>query len=129
MSRAILACIAVSALLVFTTGGIAAAEDTGLEVKFVDKQGSRVDERQLGSWIEIQNLSTHESLSQRVLSNVLLIPKLSPGPCKLSVQHKQTRFSKCGVRRQSWKLLIRPGEMNRFTLTVHFKGGAGCPAD
>lgn len=126
MFRSILVFIAIP--VIFATICRAAAEtETGLEVRFVDKQGNSVGERQMRSWIEIRNLSTDEQLSERMLSSVLLIPTLTPGMYKLSVQHKQTRFERCGVRRQSWKLRITPGEMNRFTLTVHFINGTGCP--
>ena len=126
MFRSILVLMAISVVLA-TTSHAAAGTQTGLEVRFVDKQGNSVDDRQMGSWIEILNLSTDERLSQRGLSSVLLVPALTPGMYKLSVQRKRTRNKKCGVQHQSWKLRITPGEMNKFTLTVHFINDTRCP--
>ena len=104
------------------------ADAANLEVNFVNESGEKVDTRQFGSWVDMQNLSTHEWKSVHALVYSVQFLDLNPGKYRLWVRRKQSRFDGCGVRKESWKMTIKPGQ-NSLAVTVHFINNAGCAVE
>lgn len=103
-----------------------AQSSTTLEVQFVYKSGEKVDARQMGSWVELEHLSTRKWRTERLLIDGLLsLRDLDPGTYKLWVR-RHRGFYMCGVRRHSWKLRVKPGRENVYTLTVHLINNMPC---
>lgn len=92
---------------------------SGIEGRFIDRRGERVDGRQMSSWIEIRNLSTSEITRAKVdeLGN-FRVKGLSAGNYRIWVRRKSR--DTCGVRRKSWKLELRPYAVSKFVGVIEW---------
>jgi hypothetical protein len=96
-------------------------------INFVDKSEEKINGVQMGSWVDLQNLSTREWIRARVDQlGLCSISDLKPGNYRLWTRRRKLFPETCGVRRESWKIHIDAGKNNNYQLTVQLINNTGC---